>query len=415
LRPHGACAPERGRRPRHEVADIFRAHSEAYRATHPLTAEQRKVIWCIQACRTSVLGGHVEVCDDCDHKEPSYNSCRNRHCPKCQALDQARWLAKRKERILPVPYFHVVFTLPSELRWLAWRNRKLIYNLLFMSASKTLLELGQDPKRLGALLGITAVLHTWTRDLRFHPHLHCVVTGGGLCLDAERWVDSGPKYLFPVQVIASLFRGKFLAGLERLNRRGLLDLGESKSSEQKFSKLRNKLYGKKWVVYAKRPFAGPRQLFSYLGRYTHRVAISNHRIRSLSDDEVTFDTRNGKTASMHPEQFIGRFLMHVLPSGFVKIRHYGLMAASHVKGKLRAAQQLLSARVDPDETSRNNDELLPGDEFPADWREALKMLTGIDPAVCPACGSSRLRRIAVTAKPRFEYGRTRAPPTPKKK
>lgn len=410
MRPHGACAPERGRRPRHEVADIFRAHSESYRATHPLTAEQRKVMWCVQACRTLVLGGHVDVCDDCGLKEPSYNSCRNRHCPKCQALDQARWLAQRRDRILPVPYFHVVFTLPSELKPLAWRNRKRIYGLLFKAASQTLLQLGRDPKRLGALLGITAVLHTWTRDLRFHPHLHCVVTGGGLRLDEDRWADSGPKYLFPVQVIAKLFRGKFLAGLDRLHRRGLLEVGESEHADDDFAPLRDKLHRKKWVVYAKRPFAGPEQVYSYLGRYTHRVAISNHRIRAVTDDSVTIDTRDGKTATMHPEQFIGRFLMHVLPPGFVKIRHYGLMASSHAKTKLTVARQLLRPRVQDDETPEQ-DGRSGRHEIPSDWRQALKELTGIDPAVCRSCGSSRIRRVSVPAQRRLAYSRSRAPPS----
>jgi hypothetical protein len=411
VRAHGACAPERGRRPRHEVADIFRAHGETYRATHSLTAEQRKVVWCIQACRTSVLGGHVEVCKDCGHKEPSYSSCRNRHCPKCQALDQRRWLEKQRGKILPVPYFHVVFTLPSELRPLARRNPKLIYDLLFSTASRTLLDLGRDPKRLGALLGITGVLHTWTRDLRFHPHLHCVVTGGGLHLVEDRWVDSGPLYLFPVQVIGKLFRGKFLAGLDRLHRKGHLDIGESEQPrEDRFPELRDKLYRKKWVVYAKRPFAGPEQVFIYLGRYTHRVAISNHRIVSFTDDAVTIDTRDGKTATLKPEQFIGRFLMHVLPPGFVKIRHYGLMASSHAKGKYRVARQLLADRFPSVESVPNDNGLSDADVLSSDWREAMKQLTGFDPALCRSCGGSRLRSVSIPAQRRPQHLRSRAPP-----
>lgn len=411
MRPHDARAPEGSCGPRYEVADILRAHGEAYRATHSLTSEQRKVMWCVEACRTSVLGGHVEVCDDCGLKKPSYNSCRNRHCPKCQALDQARWIANRKSRILPVPYFHVVFTLPSELRTLAWRNPKHIYDLLFRTASKTLLELGRDPKRFGALLGITAVLHTWTRDLRLHPHLHCVVTGGGLHINEDRWVDSGPKYLFPVKVLGKLFRGKFTAGLDRLHRQGLIEFGESEHPDEQWDKIRDKLYGKRWVVYAKRPFAGPEQVYSYLGRYTHRVAISNYRIRAITDDSVTIDTRDGKTATMHPEQFIGRFLMHVLPPGFVKIRHYGLMASSHAKGKLKVAQQLLVDRVDTDNSAANDQALSdPSAQLPADWRQAMMELTGIDPTVCRSCGSRRLRRVPVPAQPRLAYTRSRAPP-----
>ena len=219
----------------------------------------------IEVCRTQVLGGHVDVCPDCGHEStPSYNSCRDRHCPKCQALDQARWIEARKERILPVPYFHVVFTLPGELKPLALRNRRLIYGLLFTTASRTLLDLGRDPDRLNALLGITAVLHTWTRDLRFHPHLHCVVTGGGLAPDGQRWGDSGGKFLFPVKVISALFRGKFVDALQRLHRN--LDLGHDDRLCPDFSRLRKTLFSKKWVVFAKRPFAGPEQVFAYLGR-----------------------------------------------------------------------------------------------------------------------------------------------------
>ena len=343
---------------------------------------------CIEVCRTEVLGGHVDLCPDCGHETtPSYNSCRNRHCPKCQALDQARWIEARKKRILPVPYFHVVFTLPGELKPLALYNRRLIYGLLFTAAAKTLLELGRDPNRLGALLGITAVLHTWTRDLRFHSHLHCVVTGGGLALDGERWVHSGDTFLFPVKVISALFRGKFIALLKRAHRRGDLDLGPGHCLCPDMSGLCNALFEKPWVVYAKRPFAGPEQVFAYLGRYTHRVAISNHRLLSVSDDAVTFTTRDGKTATLHPHEFIRRFLLHVLPKGFGKIRHYGLLASGNVKTKLPIASRLLQPHDPPDDSS--------GDEcdISADWQHLLKDLTGVDVSVCPVCGCSRMCRV----------------------
>jgi hypothetical protein len=363
-------------------------------------------MWCVEACRTSILGGHLDVCVDCAHEEPSYNSCRNRHCPKCQALDQARWLERRRERILPVNYFHVVFTLPAELRPVAARNRRLIYNLLFKAAAQTLIQLGHDPKRLGATLGVTAVLHTWTRELRFHPHLHCVVTGGGLTIDGQQWVDAGGKYLFPVKVMGKLFRGKFLAGLERLDRRGELLHADAKEARQAFATLRKKLLAKKWVVYAKRPFAGPEQVFSYLGRYTHRVAISNHRLLAISDDSVTIVTREDKTAMMHPFEFIRRFLMHVLPKDFVKIRHYGLMASSNVKTRLQVAVRLLASRRQPENDRDNNRDVVR-----QDWQELLEDLTGIDPSVCPACGSTRRRRfILPSAKHSAIPALARAPP-----
>ena len=360
------------------------------------------VMWCVEACRTSILGGHLDVCEDCAHEEPSYNSCRNRHCPKCQALDQARWLERRRERILPVNYFHVVFTLPSELRPLAARHRKLVYDLLFKAGAQTLLQLGRDPKRLGALLGITAVLHTWTRDLRYHPHLHCVVTGGGLATDGERWNDSGGKFLFPVRVIGKLFRAKLIAGLERLHKRGELEHGDLQDPQRAFAKLRKKLFAKRWVVYAKRPFAGPDQVFSYLGRYTHRVAISNRRLLSVTDDSVTIATRGDQTATLHPREFIRRFLMHVLPKGFVKIRHYGLMASSNVKTRLQVARRLLEPRQKSDSGA---------DGAPSkDWRELLEELTGIDPCACPACGCTRRRRIVIPAAASGSPAQPRAPP-----
>ena len=406
MRPHGACVPKPGRRPRHEVADVFRAHGQHYRATHPLGEHQRKAMWCIEACRTAVLGGHVDVCDDCgEESRPSYNSCRNRNCPKCQALDQARWLEKRRARMLPVGCFHVVFTLPSELRPLALRHRKLIFKTLFAAASQTLLELGHDPKWLGAQLAITAVLHTWTRDLRFHPHLHCVVTAGGLAPDGQRWVRCSPKFLFPVAVIGKLFRGKLLAALERLYRRGQLDLPSFPGPSGDLAQLRKKLWSKKWLVYAKRPFAGPDQVFAYLGRYTHRVAISNHRLLSVSDDALTIATRDGNTATIHPHEFIRRFLLHVLPSRFVKIRHYGLWASANVNTKLRAARQLLA-----NDQQGLADE--PDTDFHLDWQDMLQALTGLDVRVCPACGSTRLRRILLPPQCRPPSQRTRAPPPP---
>jgi len=360
-------------------------------------------MWCIETCRTVVLGGHLDECLDCGHEEPSYNSCRNRHCPKCQALAQARWLEKQQKRILPISYFHVVFTLPAELKPLALRNRKQIFDILFTTASKTLLELGRDPKRLGALLGFTAVLHTWTRDLRFHPHLHCVVTGGGLALDSNHWRHSSRKFLFPVKVIGRLFRGKFVAALKRLYQKRNLDLGDDNANLTNFDKLQKKLFTKNWVVYAKRPFAGPEQVFTYLGQYTHRVAISNHRILSITSNSIIIVTRDGNTATIKPHQFIRRFLQHVLPKGFVKIRHYGLMASSNIKIKLKTARLLLES------CAHTGDGKPKIKELPADWQQLLKELTGIDLSVCPRCGSKKIRRVIIPKK-KNKSPRAREPP-----
>ncbi len=297
----------------------------------------------ICACRTAQLGGHLDVCLDCGYKRPAYNSCRNRHCPKCQALDQHRCLERRLERILPVAYFHVVFTLPCELAPLGLRNRRIVYEMLFRAASETLLTLGKDPERLGALLGITMVLHTWTRDLRFHPHTHAIVTGGGLSLDGQRWLSTGGKYLFPVKLLGRLYRGKFLHHLARAHQDGQLDLPAELAEDGGFDRLLEKLYAKDWIVYAKRPFAGPQQVFSYLGRYTHRVALSNHRILDVKDKTITLATRHKKTMMLSPEELIRRFLLHVLPRRFQKIRHYGLMASANVHSRLERARALLES------------------------------------------------------------------------
>lgn len=398
---HEGCAPSPPRRPRHEVADIFRAHGEAYRKGHVLTPEQHKVMRAIEICRTLVLGGHLDVCKSCGHESPSYNSCRDRHCPKCQALAQAQWLEKRCERLLPVPYFHVVFTLPGELKPLAFRNRRLFCEMLFQAASHTLLTLGRDPERLGAQLGLTAVLHTWTRELHFHLHLHCIVTGGGLSEDGERWVSSSSTYLFPIEVMSLLYRGKFDAALSSAYRNQQLDLPSDLSTPEAFEILRRSLFSKSWVVYSKQPFAGPEQVFSYLGRYTHRVGISNHRILSVTDDSVTIATRGNATVSMHPHEFIRRFLNHVLPKGFVKIRHYGLLASANVNSKLVVARNLLQPSNQTFDSA--------GQTEPQDWVSLNEALTGVDLRVCPVCGSDRLYRISIPPNT-HEADCPRAPP-----
>ena len=399
--PHEECSRGVVQQPRYEVGDIFREHGKAYRASHVLTPEQHRVMRDIETCRTAELGGHMDKCVDCGHKRPSYNSCRNRHCPKCQSLDQAKWLEGRKRHILPVYYFHVVFTLPGELRALALWNRREVFNILFGAASQTLLALGRDPKRLGAHIGFTAVLHTWTRDLRFHPHVHCIVTGGGLSLDETSWLDTGPKHLLPVNVMGRLFRGKFLHALQQAYEKGLLDLPDDLALPSAFARLRRQLFDKDWVVYAKRPFAGPEQVYTYLGRYTHRVGISNYRLIEVTDTAVTIATRRKQTATMGPEEFIRRFLLHLLAKRFVKIRHYGLMASSNVNTRLALARRLLA-----EQGRVFNRAYEPID----DWRALFERLTGIDLRICPACGSKRLVRSPMVASVAGSQTAARAPP-----
>jgi hypothetical protein len=297
----------------------------------------------IVACRTVALGGHLDVCDSCGYEQPSYNSCRNRHCPKCQSLAQAKWIEKRKERILPTHYFHVVVTLPAPLRPLALGNPRRVFDILFQAASKSLLELGRDKKRLGGILGFTAVLHTWTRELQFHPHLHLVVTGGGLSPDGERWISTATNYLFPVKVLSRLFRGKFLSALGNAHEAGEIRVPHGETIDGIQTKLREK----DWVVYAKAPFKGAGHVYEYLGRYTHRVAISNQRLLEMDDEEVRFLTRNGESVKLPPLEFIRRFLLHVLPRGYVKIRHYGLLAASNATTRLEIARQRLEQESPP--------------------------------------------------------------------
>lgn len=403
MHPHGPAPLSSGEgRPRIEVADIFRSHGEIYRQTHVLSPEQSAVMRAIEVCRTPVLGGHVDVCNACAFARPAYNSCRNRHCPKCQALTQATWIEKRMEYVLPTHYFHVVFTLPHELVPLALRNRKAIFDLLFSAAARTLLELGKDEQRLGAQLGVTAVLHTWTRDLRFHPHVHCIVTGGGLANNGDRWISSRQNYLFPVRVLSDLFRGKFLDGLARAYERGELHLEGAcveLADPAAFGRLKATLYRKAWVVYAKRPFAGPEQVFKYLGRYTHRVGISNHRLVSFDAHEVCFRTKDGKQVTVAAAEFIRRFLLHVLPDGFVKIRHYGLHASSNVRTKLAEAHRHLEA----------DDRSAPAAPPQQTWKERLLALTGVDLATCPHCGgemishplNDRQSHVTVTPSPTF--------------
>ena len=370
------AGPSRQGRPRLEVADVFRAHGEAYRRSHVLTPQQARVMRAIESCRTAALGGHLEVCDTCSFERPAYNSCRNRHCPKCQAGAQLAWVDKHVARILPTHYFHVVFTLPEGLRALIHRNRRLLFDLLFAAASETLLQLGRE--RLGATLALTAVLHTWTRQMAFHPHLHCITSGGGLTPDGT-WKPTREDYLFPHLVLSRLFRGKFLAALAPLYEHGALDLGgecATLADPDVFQLLLQRLYGSEWVVYAKPPFAGAEQVYRYLGRYTHRIAVSNARLEAFDENGVRVATKHGKSVTLGGEEFIRRFLLHVLPEGFHKIRHYGLLAAGNLKEKLELARRALSGSGTIDERCAS---------LATDAGHEAERQFDTDPFRCPLC------------------------------
>jgi putative transposase/transposase-like zinc-binding protein len=392
--PHpSSCVEEGATRPALLVADIVRAHGPSFQRTHVLTPDQGRALHAIAACRTAALGGHLDLCPACGYRRPSYNSCRNRHCPSCQGKASAAWVEARMQRVLPTPYFHLVFTLPEQLRLLVHRNRRRLFDLLFQAASQTLLTLAADPKHLGAAIGLTAVLHTWARDLSFHPHLHCVVTGGGLATDAERWIASRhSRFLFPVRVMSALLRGKFLAGLVRLYQRGELDLGgalESLRDPEVFQLLKDSLYRMRWVVYAKQPFGGPKQVFSYLGLYTHRVGISNRRILAVDSETVRFRTRGEKTVTLAHGEFLRRLVLHVLPKGFVKIRHYGLLAPRHADTKLETARLVLGETVRSTNTPPTTTSAAPS--------QCDEAQTVFDSQWCPLCAQAPLLRLLIPA------------------
>jgi hypothetical protein len=383
-------------RPRLEVADILRAHGEAYRADHPVSPAQARVMRRLASCRTAVLGGHVDACAGCGFVRVSYNSCRDRHCPKCQAGQRAAWLDKRLERLLPVPYFHVVFTLPDSLQPLILQNQRALDDLLFRSASAALLTLAADPKRLGAQVGFTAILHTWGQNLLFHPHLHCVVTGGDLSPDGTRWVAGAARYFLPVRMLSKLFRGKFLAGLWAAYAAGALVLSGAAAGltdRPAFQRLVDDLYRRPWVVYAQPPFGGPEHVFRYLGRYSHRVAIANSRLVSHDDGLVSFTWRDYADASrvkvmrLTAEEFIRRFLLHVLPRGFVRVRHFGLLAGSNVATKLPRCRELLREPARPDQGPKKT------------WVDRVLEWTGADPTRCPHCQGALVRGPLGTPSP----------------
>jgi len=388
-------------RPPLEVADVFRAAGSAWRAAHAghISLAQLKVMSAIETCRTAALGGHIEGCEDCGHRRIAYNSCRNRHCPKCQAVAAREWLAAREDDLLPVGYFHVVFTVPAEVADIAFHNKAVIYDLLFRAASETMLTIAADRRHLGARIGITAVLHTWGSAMTHHPHIHMVVPGGGISLDGERWISSRAAFLLPVRVLSKLFRRLFLTRLHELHAAARLhffgdhvELNERRAFLRYLAPLRKK----KWVVYAKPPFAGPEAVLAYLSRYTHRVAISNRRLISFDETGVTFRykdyRRDGgerqRTMTLAADEFIRRFLLHVLPQSFHRIRHYGLLASAGRKANVARARKLLAAPA-PSETQ----ELAPEpDPRPP----------------CPCCGGRMvvieiLRRSAQPRAPPFPF------------
>ncbi len=390
-------------KPALEVAELLRDHLDAV-LREPLSSAQRAAVRALLRCRTAQLGGHLDACAACGFSRPSYNSCRDRHCPKCQGLAQARWVRARMQRVLRTHHFHVVFTLPAELRSLALRNRSLVFELLMKAAADSLLELGRDPKWLGApaQLGITAVLHTWTRELAFHPHVHCIVTGGGLAIDGSRWVAASGEFLFPVRVLAALFRGKVLDGLARARRDGKLRLGPEDEGRAA-ARRSDALHRASWIVYAKRPFGGPEQVYRYLGRYTHRVAISNSRLVSATNEIVTFRTRGDHTAALPPLVFLRRFLQHVLPHGFVKIRHYGLLASGNVTTRLERARALLGGGGAEREHLPADQESDPDEA----WSERLADGAAVDLSPCPSCGAHAVQRGPL---PSHHPTSARAPP-----
>ena len=372
-------------RPALEVADIFRDFGLAWRQANAghVSLGQLKVMSAIERCRTAALGGHVARCEDCAYTTIAYNSCRNRHCPKCQGAAAKRWLAERQAELLPVPYFHVVFTLPTAIAELAYQNKAVVYDLLFKAASETVLTIAADPKHLGARFGITAVLHTWGSTMVHHPHVHMIVPGGGISLDGSRWVSCRPSFFLPVRVFSNLFRGLMLAKLLAAHKAGRLQffnqyahLAERKAFARYLAPLRRR----KWYVYSKRPFGGPEAVLAYLSRYTHRVAISNRRLIAFDQNGVTFSYKDYradgraryKVMTLATNEFIRRFLIHVLPKGFHRIRHYGLLAKSSCAENLARARELL-AMPQPQGTPDDDG----GPDEPA---------TNSHP--CPCCGGS---------------------------
>jgi Putative transposase/Transposase zinc-binding domain len=383
-------------RPRFEVADLFRCYGADYRQKHgaSMSVAQRRVMTAIELCRTAVLGGHLEQCDHCGHQRNAYNSCANRHCPKCQSLARAKWLEDRHSELLNTQYFHVVFTVPEEISAIAYHNKRQVYGILFRAAAETLRTIAADPKHLGAQIGFFAVLHTWGSNLLHHPHLHCVVSGGGLSADGSQWICCRNGFFLSVRVLSRLFRRLFLEQLCNAFDAGNLEFFSSLESLRNPSAFRNYLAPLReveWVIYAKRPFAGPEQVLDYVGRYTHRVAISNNRLLDIAEGKVSFcykDYRHEaqqKTMTLQAEEFIRRFLLHVLPEGFQRIRYYGFLANPYRQQKLARCRDLLGTSQPEPAASKVN----------KDYRDRYEELTGSTLWQCPVCHQGRMLMIEI--------------------
>lgn len=380
-------------RPSHELADVIRLYGEQFIQQHNPLKQHLRTLNAIAKCRTAALGGHVDQCDGCGHERIAYNSCRNRHCPKCQGTNRERWIMERQKDLLPVPYFHVVFTLPQQLNTLCLSHPQQLYSILFQASRQTVMQLGLDPKHLGAKPGMITVLHTWGQQLWLHPHVHCIIPGGGITKAGYwRFTKSNGKFLFPIKVMSAVFRGKFIRMLKKF------------CTDEKISlpvEFINSLYQNKWVVYAKQPFAGPKQVIGYLGRYTHRIAISNHRIKSIADGKVNFsykDYRQGgvqKVMTLDAGEFLRRFCLHILPPGFMKIRHYGMLA-NRAKSKLKMQQMKMGISIVP--------------KIKMGWKQVARQAMNFDVDACPCCLSGRMHTIRFFAAHAPPSGRN-SPPT----
>ncbi len=384
-------------RPKLEVADVFRRYGAAYREQRgeSMSTAQRRVMSAIEVCRTAALGGHLERCDECGHEQNCFNSCRDRHCPKCQSLARAQWIEDRQSELLEVPYFHVVFTMPEEIAAIAYQNKEVVYRILFHATAETLRTIAADPRHLGAEIGFFAVLHTWGQNLMHHPHLHCVVPGGGLSPDGQRWVACRPGFFLPVRVLSRLFRRLFLESLQKAFDSGKLQFFaalEPLRDSVAFARYLARAKTSEWVVYAKRPFAGPQQVLDYVGRYTHRVAISNNRLLDIDNDQVRFqwkDYRHGdqvKTMTLSAGEFIRRFLLHVLPDGFQRIRYYGFLGNRYRQEKLDQCRRLLGMQIPDPHTASPSEQ---------DYRDRYEELTGSALRQCPHCQHGRMVLVAI--------------------
>lgn len=380
-------------RPKLEMADIIRRYGSAYREKHgaSMSTAQRRAMTAIEVCRTAALGGQIEQCDACGHQRICYRSCRNRHCPRCQSLARAEWIQHRQAELLDCEYFHVVFTVPEEIAAIAYQNKEVVYGILFRATAETLRTIAADPKHLGAEIGFFDVLHTWGSNLMHHPHLHCVVPGGGLSADGTRWIPCKPRFFLPVRVLSRLFRRLFLEHLQSAFDSGKLQFFNALSDLQnrrQFARYLAPVRKKKWVVYAKRPFAGPEQVLDYVGRYTHRVAISNNRLLGIEAGQVRFqwkdyrDQGQQKTMTLSAEEFIRRFLLHVLPDGFQRIRYYGFFGNRYRQEKLARCRQLLGMAA-PVKTPSES-------PSPGDYRDRHEQLSGSSLRECPICHRGRM-------------------------